>query len=168
MLIAKKCQSIAAKYGKDAVAVAISDRYTNEEAYAMKKMANVMGAKTLCFNNRASGLAPVLGFDASPNTIDELLSTDVILAAGFDTVSNPVMQLKLRQAAANGAKVIPVSYTHLETTEDGLFTLNNVACLGCCSLAPVMMIKSAEGDETYGNLTKDSVKDVLAEIRKRA
>ena len=27
-----------------------------------------------------------------------------------------------------------------ETTEDGLFTLNNVACLGCCSLAPVMMI----------------------------
>ena len=27
-----------------------------------------------------------------------------------------------------------------ETTEDQLFTLNNVACLGCCSLAPVMMI----------------------------
>ena len=38
VLIAKKCQSIAAKYGKDAVAVAISDRYTNEEAYAMKKI----------------------------------------------------------------------------------------------------------------------------------
>jgi len=27
-----------------------------------------------------------------------------------------------------------------ETTEDKLFTLNNVACLGCCSLSPVMMI----------------------------
>ena len=27
-----------------------------------------------------------------------------------------------------------------ETTEDGLFTLESVACLGCCSLAPVMMI----------------------------
>ena len=52
-----------------------------------------------------------------------------------------------------------------ETTEDGIFTLNNVACLGCCSLAPVMMIKSASGDETYGNLTKDSVKAVLKEIR---
>ncbi len=49
-----------------------------------------------------------------------------------------------------------------ETTEDGLFTLNNVACLGCCSLAPVMMIKSADGDETYGNLTKDKVKEVLS------
>ena len=55
-----------------------------------------------------------------------------------------------------------------ETTEDGLFTLNNVACLGCCSLAPVMMIKSADGDETYGNLTKDSVKNILEEIRAKA
>lgn len=55
-----------------------------------------------------------------------------------------------------------------ETTEDGLFTLNNVACLGCCSLAPVMMVKSSEGDETFGNLTKDSVKEVLAELRARA
>lgn len=54
-----------------------------------------------------------------------------------------------------------------ETTEDGLFTLNNVACLGCCSLAPVMMIRSAEGDETYGNLTKTSVVEILDGIRKR-
>ena len=55
-----------------------------------------------------------------------------------------------------------------ETTEDGIFTLNNVACLGCCSLAPVMMVKSADGDETYGNLTKDKVPQILAEIRERA
>ena len=54
-----------------------------------------------------------------------------------------------------------------ETTKDGLFTLNNVACLGCCSLAPVMMIKSDAGDETFGNLTKDSVKKALAENQGR-
>ena len=54
-----------------------------------------------------------------------------------------------------------------ETTEDGLFTLNNVACLGCCSLAPVMMIRTGEESETYGNLTKDSVKDVLRKIREQ-
>ena len=28
-----------------------------------------------------------------------------------------------------------------ETTADGLFSLQHVACLGCCSLAPAMMIK---------------------------
>jgi hypothetical protein len=31
-----------------------------------------------------------------------------------------------------------------------------------------MMVKSAEEDETYGNLTKDSVVQVLEEIRARA
>ncbi|MDD7718144.1 MAG: NADH-quinone oxidoreductase subunit NuoE [Eubacteriaceae bacterium] len=54
-----------------------------------------------------------------------------------------------------------------ETTEDGIFTLNNVACLGCCSLAPVMMIKSADGEETYGNLTTESVVKILDEIKAR-
>ena len=52
-----------------------------------------------------------------------------------------------------------------ETTPDGLFTINTVACLGCCSLAPVMMIRSDEGEDTYGNLTKDSVKKILAEYQ---
>jgi NADH-quinone oxidoreductase subunit E len=52
-----------------------------------------------------------------------------------------------------------------ETTADGLFTLNNVACLGCCSLAPVMMIQNEDGDETYGKLTKDSVVEILRGIR---
>ena len=113
MLTAKKVQSIAAKYGKDSVAVAISDRYTNEEAYAIKKFADIIGAKTLCFNNRQSGIAQVLGFDASPNTIDELLATDVILVTGFNSALTPVIQIKLKQAAEAGAKVVlinPVGY----------------------------------------------------------
>jgi formate dehydrogenase major subunit len=106
IITAKKVQSIAARYGRDAVAAAVSDRYTNEEAYAVKKMAEVMGARILSFDNRKSGLAPVLGFDASPNTIDELLSTEVILAVGFDWIENPVIRIKLKQAAEAGAKVI--------------------------------------------------------------
>ena len=48
-----------------------------------------------------------------------------------------------------------------QTTEDGMFTLNNVACLGCCSLSPVMMVNT----ETYGTLTPDKVRDILAELR---
>ncbi|MGI6722078.1 MAG: NADH-quinone oxidoreductase subunit NuoE [Anaerovoracaceae bacterium] len=51
-----------------------------------------------------------------------------------------------------------------ETTEDRMFTLNNVACLGCCSLAPVMMIRTDEGEETYGNLTPDKAKEILRGI----
>lgn len=162
VLVAKKCQSIAAKYGKDAVAVAISDRYTNEEAYAMKKMASVMGAKTLCFNNRASGLAPVLGFDASPNTIDELLSTDVILATGFDTVSNPVMQLKLKQAAENGAKVIlvnPQGYEqHFDFAEKVIYVDNELTFLKgvAKSLLDMGKTSDAEGFDAFAKSLADA------------
>ncbi len=54
-----------------------------------------------------------------------------------------------------------------ETTPDGLFTLNNVACLGCCSLAPVMMVKTTDGEETFGNLTKSSVTKILDDYKAR-
>jgi NADH-quinone oxidoreductase subunit E len=49
-----------------------------------------------------------------------------------------------------------------ETTGDGMFTLNSVACLGCCSLSPVMMIDG----ETYGSLTPLATLNVLDRIRK--
>ncbi|MCL2669243.1 MAG: NADH-quinone oxidoreductase subunit NuoE [Syntrophaceae bacterium] len=49
-----------------------------------------------------------------------------------------------------------------ETTGDGLFTLNSVACLGCCSLSPVMMIDG----EAYGSLTPAKARQILDAIRK--
>jgi len=50
-----------------------------------------------------------------------------------------------------------------ETTENGLFTLESVACLGCCSLAPVMMI----GEETYGKLNQKKTVKFLKNIIKK-
>ena len=47
------------------------------------------------------------------------------------------------------------------TTEDRLFTLESVACLGCCSLAPVMMI----GDDTYGKLSGAEAVKIVKNIR---
>lgn len=86
---------------------------------------------------------------------------------------NLIMLCQGTACHVNGAKLIEEAICeHLnikdgETTEDGLFTLNNVACLGCCSLAPVMMVKNSDGDETYGNLSKDSVRSALDEIKER-
>jgi len=48
-----------------------------------------------------------------------------------------------------------------ETTEDSMFTLESVACLGCCSLAPVMMI----GDQAYGKLTGSEAVRIVKNIR---
>ena len=46
-----------------------------------------------------------------------------------------------------------------QTTEDGIFSLKCVACLGCCSLSPVMMIN----EDTYGSLTPDKTRKILRE-----
>lgn len=50
-----------------------------------------------------------------------------------------------------------------ETTTDGMFTLESVACLGCCSLAPVMMI----GEEVYGRLSPKELKRIIKTYRKK-
>jgi NADH-quinone oxidoreductase subunit E len=50
-----------------------------------------------------------------------------------------------------------------ETTEDGLFTLSDAACLGCCSLAPVMMIYG----RAYGPLTPDKACAIIRDIYKQ-
>ncbi|WP_053955295.1 NADH-quinone oxidoreductase subunit NuoE [Inediibacterium massiliense] len=69
----------------------------------------------------------------------------------------------------NGAKLIEeavcdeLGIVEGQTTEDGLFTLNNVACLGCCSLSPVMMIN----DTTYGKLTPEEAKKIIKEIKEK-
>ena len=48
-----------------------------------------------------------------------------------------------------------------ETTKDNRFTIERVACLGCCSLAPVMMID----EETYGRLDEKAVRKIVKDYR---
>ena len=48
------------------------------------------------------------------------------------------------------------------TTDDGLFSLETVSCLGACGLAPVMMIN----DKVYPQMTSDAVKVILDTLLK--
>ncbi len=45
-----------------------------------------------------------------------------------------------------------------ETTPDGKFSIQDTRCLGCCGLAPVMVINN----DVYGRLEPADVKDILA------
>ncbi len=49
------------------------------------------------------------------------------------------------------------------TTPDGLFTLERVACVGCCALAPVMVING----KVYAQMTQEKVREVIDEYRKK-
>ena len=46
-------------------------------------------------------------------------------------------------------------------SEDGLFSIDPVRCVGCCGLAPVIVV----GKDTYGKLTKDMLTGIIAKYR---
>ena len=45
-----------------------------------------------------------------------------------------------------------------QTSTDGLFTIQNARCIGCCGLAPVLTVNG----EVYGKVTVDQVEGILA------
>ena len=51
-----------------------------------------------------------------------------------------------------------------ETTEDGIFTVQSVRCLGCCSLAPAIMIDR----EVYGGVTPAALHKILKSHRDKS
>jgi len=50
-----------------------------------------------------------------------------------------------------------------ETTRDKIFSLEAVACLGACSIAPVIMVD----DKFFGNLKSEDVSGILKQYRER-
>ena len=63
--------------------------------------------------------------------------------------SVPVREALMNELGLNAKK---------HTTDDMLFTVEVVSCLGACGLAPVMMIN----DDVYGRLTPDELDGILA------
>ena len=57
-----------------------------------------------------------------------------------------------------------LNITEGQTTEDKLFTLEVVACLGACALAPVMTV----GHTYYGQMTREKLLQTLEEYREKA
>ena len=48
------------------------------------------------------------------------------------------------------------------TTEDNEFSLEAVRCVGCCGLAPVLVVN----DQVYGKVTREKLPDIIAKHRK--
>jgi len=51
-----------------------------------------------------------------------------------------------------------------KTTDDRLFTLQAVSCVGACALAPVVRVGD---DETHGRMTPDKARRLVADLRQR-
>lgn len=67
--------------------------------------------------------------------------------------SIPILERLRQQLALSETKT---------TTDDLLFTVQTVSCLGACGLAPVLMIN----DVVHGAMTPEKASELLAELKK--
>jgi NADH:ubiquinone oxidoreductase subunit E len=51
-----------------------------------------------------------------------------------------------------------------ETTQDGLFTLEQTSCIGLCDQGPAMLVN----DDLHVKLTEESVRTILSDYRRKA
>jgi NADH-quinone oxidoreductase subunit E len=80
------------------------------------------------------------------NKISVCLGTACYLKGGQDLIEEARSILSLEEGGV---------------TQDGLFSIDPVRCVGCCGLAPVMTV----GNDTYGKLTKDQLPDIIAKYQ---
>lgn len=112
---AKKAQSLVALNGSESLAILVSDKYTNEDIFAVKTLGQkLFGVENVySLNTNKSAVAEVLGTDASTSSYEELLSAEVIIVAGSDVMANnTIVALKIRQAVTDGAKLIVINDKH--------------------------------------------------------
>ncbi len=172
--IGKKLKSLKVKGEKTAVSV--GHCFTVEDGGAIVALAGTLGADAFSFNHIRNGVKQVLGYDASPNTFEEIPSCEVLLSVGSTPVTNPVINYKFRQAAERGAKIF-----HLDTDGkkahvdcDKIAVNNSTAFLKEVSKALIDLgcqPKSAEGlDELKGALAaitpSDEAKRVAQVLQK--
>lgn len=102
------------EYKADEVACIASARTTNEDIYAMKKLAkevlatgNIDNTQSLSNQNLGTGLAGSVGFDASTCSIDSILKAEVVALIGVDLYhQNPILISQVAAAKKAGAKIL--------------------------------------------------------------
>jgi len=68
--------------------------------------------------------------------------------------SQPILELLWRTLGLSKKK---------HTTDDGMFTVETVSCLGACGLAPTMMVN----EQVYPRMTEEKALALLEELRER-
>lgn len=123
----------------------------------------------------------IFGYIPEP-VIDEISAATAVPSANIYGVITFYSQFRLQPMGRNVIRICEGTACHVngakgilqaiedelnigvgETSEDGDFTLLSVACLGCCSLSPVIMINN----ETFGRLTPKKVREILKQYRQQ-
>ncbi|MDD4323667.1 MAG: FAD-dependent oxidoreductase [Eubacteriales bacterium] len=98
-------QALLAVEGGDKLAISISDEYTLEEIALIRSFAESLleNTKLYSLDYKKSALEEVLGTDSSPNTFNEVFSTDLVIVVGGDLLeTHPMLATKIRRANKEG------------------------------------------------------------------
>jgi NADH-quinone oxidoreductase subunit E len=131
--------------------IMILHRVQEEQGYISKDAAMEVSELTGIPVARVFGVVSFYHFfktqKPGKNQVSVCLGTACYLKGGQDIIDEARAQLKLTDK--------------MTSTEDGLFSVEPVRCIGCCGLAPVMSING----DVYGKLTKNQVKGILDKYR---
>ena len=145
----------------------ILDAYPKEQRYALAIMQDMQ---------RHFNYIPKEGMEAAAEHLGTPLSSLYAMATFYKALSlNPKGKhiIKLCDGTAchirgavnlvNGVQSI-LGIGDGQTTDDGMFSLELVNCLGSCALAPVMVID----DVYYGKMTLEKLPELLNSVREEA
>lgn len=108
-LISKKAKLVEGQYGSDSIGILVSPKFTNEEAYIIKKIAEKLNTKYVgSMAIKGGALEKVFGYDASTNSYDELYSTELIISLGNVAENHPIPAVRIKDASKK-AKLISIS-----------------------------------------------------------
>lgn len=105
-LVASRLTGIKAKHGPDALAVVISSKTTNEDAYVMQKFAravlgtnNVDNCARYCQSPATEGLFRTVGYGGDSGSIEDIGKSALVLIVGSNAAeSHPVLATRVKRA----------------------------------------------------------------------
>jgi NADH:ubiquinone oxidoreductase subunit E len=131
--------------------IMILHKVQEEQGFISKEAAKAVAQRTNSHLARVYGVMSFYHFfktkKPGKNRISVCLGTACYLKGGQDLIDEAKTLLGLK-----GDEI---------STEDGLFSVEPVRCIGCCGLAPVL---SVNGD-VYGKLTKDQIAGILTKYK---
>lgn len=131
--------------------IMILHKVQEEQGYISKEAAAEVAARTGNPLARVYGTMTFYHFfktvKPGKNKVSVCLGTACYLKGGQDLIDEAKSILNIPDGSI--------------TTEDGLFSVEPVRCIGCCGLAPVLSINN----DVYGKLTKDQISGILDKYR---
>ncbi|MCI1903612.1 formate dehydrogenase subunit alpha [Enterococcus hirae] len=185
-LVTKKFSELKEEYGADSLAGFSCSRSTNEDNFVFEKMVrtafetnNVDNCARVCHSASVHGLANTLGSGAMTNTIEDITTdVDTILLVGSNTTeAHPVIGTQIREAVANGAKLIVVDPRRIDLVNEATMHLQVKAGTNVAFANGLMNViineglvdekfvaERTEGYEEMKELVKDYTPEKVAEI----